>query len=396
MKKSQPCPACRSISEIENAKIDGTIAIVYLVNCPRCGKYQIDYVARDYLNVDLDTTKTAVLSHAIRVLHKKIEIPFLDQITVARLLQGPLPKPNEQMMNFVLWLGDKTGALGVNIQVDLSVVQSEIGAVNIDGVRSIIAHLVAKHLIEEHGIAGTLETASLRIFMLTLQGWDYYDKLKQVSDTSNTGKLLKFLIESPTSPYGDPDLIKKSFSWDDEQFRAVFAPLKKMGFIDAQYADNEPFDIWVTTQGHNAVADGIQPESSTAQNNNTYNQFGNNVSIQASGNNQNVIVGNNSSITNGLTGSDIAQLFDDVFRRIDQQNISKTDKQEIRETVELIQVEVSKGEEANEKTLTAFFRSLQRMAPDILDVTLAAATNPMLAASVIAKKVVEKIKADAK
>ena len=391
MTKSQPCPACLSISEIENVKIDGTIAIVYLVDCPRCGKYQIEYVARDSLNIDLNATQTAVLSHAIRTLHKKTEIPFLDQITVARMLQGTLPKPNQQMNNFVLWLGDKTGALGVKIQADLSVVQSEIGAATIDGVRSIVAYLVAKHLIEERHIAGTIETASLRIFMLTMEGWEYYEKLKQVSDTTNTGKLLKFLIESPMS---GKDEVKKSLSWDDKQFQAAFEPLKRKGFIDAKYADNKPFYIWITSEGRNAI-EGIQPESSIAQNNN-YNHFGDNVSVQTSGNNQNIIVGDNSSITNGLTGPDIANLFEDIFRRIDQQSISETAKHEIRETVELIQDEVSKGEKANEKALTAFFRSLQKMAPDILDVALAAAANPMLAASVVVKKVADKIKADAK
>jgi hypothetical protein len=391
MKKSQPCPACRSISEIENVKMDGTIAIVYLVDCPRCGKYQIEYVARDSLNIDLNATQTAVLSHAIRTLHKKTEIPFLDQITVARMLQGTLPKPNEQMINFVLWLGDKTGALGVKIQADLSVVQSEIGAANVDGVRSIVDYLVVRELIEERRFAGTVETTLLRTFALTIGGWDYYAKLKQVTDTTNTGKLLKLLIESPMS---GKDVVKKNLSWDDEQFQAAFEPLKRKGFIDAKYADNKPFYIWITPEGRNAI-EGIQPESSIAQNNN-YNHFGDNVSVQTSGNNQNIIVGDNSSITNGLTGAEVAKLFEDIFRRIDQQNRSETDKQEIRETVELIQDEVSKGEKANEKTLTAFFRSLQKIAPDILDVVLAAAADPILAASVIARKVADKIKADAK
>ena len=377
-------------------KIDGTIAIVYLVDCPRCGKYQIEYVARDFLNIDLNATQTAVLSHAIRTLHKKTEIPFLDQITVARMLQGTLPKPNQQMNNFVLWLGDKTGALGVKIQADLSVAQSEIGAATIDGVRSIVAYLVAKHLIEERHIAGTIETASLRIFMLTMEGWEYYEKLKQVSDATDTGKFLKFLIESEASPYGSPDALKKKFSWDDEQFRAAFQPLKRLGFIDAQYADNKPYTLWITQQGRIAATGGIQPELSIAQNNNTYNQYGDNVSVQASGNDQNVIIGNNSSITNGLTGPDIAKLFEDVFRLIDQQNLSESHKQEIRETVELIQDEASKGEKANEKALTAFFRSLQKMAPDILDVAIAAAANPMLAATVVVRKVADKIKVDAK
>ncbi len=387
---SQPCPVCRSISEIENVKNENTFDTTYLVDCPRCGKYQINYVAKDYLNVDLDAVQIAVLSHAIRKMTWKSEVPFLDQITAAHMLQGTLPKPNEQANNFVLWLGDRTGALGVRVKEDLSVIQSEIGTINIDGVRSIIAHLVAKHLIEERHIAGTMETASLRIFMLTMEGWEYYEKLRQVSDATNTGTLLKFLIESPMS---GKDEVKKNLSWDDEQFQAAFEPLKRKGFIDAKYADNKPFYIWITSKGRNAI-EGFQPESSIDQNN-TYLHFGDNVSVQTSGSNQNIIVGDNSSITNGLTGSDIAKLFEDVFRQIDQQNRSETYKQEIRETVELIQDEVSKGEKANEKTLTAFFRSLQKMAPDILDVALAAATNPMLAASVVTKKVAEKIKATA-
>lgn len=126
----------------------------------------------------------------------------------------------------------------------------------------------------------------------------------------------------------------------------------------------------------------------------TIYQIGNNYAVTTSGQGNNIEMTNKSNIKNGLNETEIKGLFETVIRQIELKAGTNSRKNEIEVTVELIQEEILKGEKAEEKALTSFFRTLKNMAPDILDVVIAAATNPLLAASVIAKKVAEKIKSE--
>lgn len=101
---------------------------------------------------------------------------------------------------------------------------------------------------------------------------------------------------------------------------------------------------------------------------------------------------NKSYQSNGLSGDEVRALFKDVLRQLEKTSLPANQKEDALASAKGIEDELVKGEKADEYKLEMFFRTLKNMAPDILDVVIAAATNPLLAAHVIAKKVAEKIK----
>lgn len=222
MKKWEPCPVCQSVSEIEGASFDGTL--LFHVICPRCGQYQIEYVAKQYLNVDLDPTKVAVLSHAIYRMQRNKVIPSLDQLTIARLLQNPLPRPAEQMNSFILWLGENTPGLGEKVDINELVMQAEIGARTPEGVDAIVDHLIEKNFVERKTIATT--RPGLRQYNLTLkiEGWEYYESLKRGNISSRKAFM--------AMPFGYPEL--------DELVSKYFRPAVKATGFDLYRLDDSP------------------------------------------------------------------------------------------------------------------------------------------------------------
>jgi len=79
----------------------------YIVDCPRCGKYQLAALVADYFNMKHKSdSSVAIVSYAIRKMQKNKEqdYPLLDIDRILQLLENPLPKPSEQINNFVIWL----------------------------------------------------------------------------------------------------------------------------------------------------------------------------------------------------------------------------------------------------------------------------------------------------
>jgi hypothetical protein len=98
----------------------------------------------------------------------------------------------------------------------------------------------------------------------------------------------------------------------------------------------------------------------------------------------------------GVTGADLAQLFQDIYQRIEARPADpKVDKDEITETVQKIEQEVEKGEAANPSKVERWLKTLKDMAPDIGDVTIACLTNPAAGVAMVIKKIADKAQAEA-
>ena len=184
MTESNLCPVCSWQSELEIDTIKVNNDFLFLITCPRCGQYQVDYVTKGYLNLEEFTSKSAILSHAIRKMQRSNEFPLLDLASIKRIVQNVLPKPSEQVNNFILWLGDNLPSFGDEVDVYGLVMQAEIGARTQEGMDKVVEHLVEKKLIESTNILtstyfeDTIEPHQFRM-TLTMDGWEYYEKLKQ-------------------------------------------------------------------------------------------------------------------------------------------------------------------------------------------------------------------------
>lgn len=103
--------------------------------------------------------------------------------------------------------------------------------------------------------------------------------------------------------------------------------------------------------------------------------------------------GARASSRTGMSGAELSQLFADIYKQIEARRSDPTvDKEEITEKVKNIETEAAKGDDANPGKLERWLRNLSDMAPDIFEVTAAALTNPVAAASTVIRKIVAKAK----
>jgi hypothetical protein len=100
--------------------------------------------------------------------------------------------------------------------------------------------------------------------------------------------------------------------------------------------------------------------------------------------------------TIGVTGGELAKLFGGIYEDIKARpEDPDVDKEELVETVQKIEKEADKGEEANAKMVERWFRFLADMAPDILEVTAATLANPIAGVATAIRKIAEKAQAGA-
>jgi hypothetical protein len=106
--------------------------------------------------------------------------------------------------------------------------------------------------------------------------------------------------------------------------------------------------------------------------------------------------GAQASVTQGLGGDELAKLFAAVYQQIEARpEAPDVDKEELTDTVQKIQDEVAKGEQANPNKVERWLGNLAKMAPDILDVTVACLTSPAVGIATVIRKIAEKAKAEA-
>lgn len=119
------------------------------------------------------------------------------------------------------------------------------------------------------------------------------------------------------------------------------------------------------------------------------------------GNITNIYVGGNVTGSNIIVGDEntitiIKNLFKSIYRAIEESSRSSAEKSELADDVKEIELEIAKGEQADQSFLSRCLRNLKNTAPDIADVALAALSGPSLAISTIIKKVAKKIKDETK
>lgn len=96
------------------------------------------------------------------------------------------------------------------------------------------------------------------------------------------------------------------------------------------------------------------------------------------------------------SGIDAKQLFAFIYEAIDKKSdLAENDKADLRQDVDELHQELAKNEKLSETFVRRRLRNIGRMAPDILEVTLATISNPVAGFGILAKKVAEKVRSSA-
>ncbi len=111
------------------------------------------------------------------------------------------------------------------------------------------------------------------------------------------------------------------------------------------------------------------------------------------------ITTHHTTTTTGLSAAEIKQLFDGLNDSIDNRpNTPPVVKEDLKSEMKVLQSSVtdaaSKKQKIDEGFLASHFRSIARMAPDILDVVVAALANPLGGLGVAVAKIAQKAKED--
>jgi len=206
---SDNCPICRSaLSDNEN-RPPKTGDREYF-NCSRCGEFILSrsilqgLVAHQLLKDDQENI--AILSHSIRKMQGRDEIPYLDSYLIYQLLLNQLPNLSEQINNIILWIGNRASP-GEEVRVDASLHQSIMGAKTPSGFSFVVKHLISRGLIEDTPDMGVNDSIIIDT-KLTFDGWRYFDQINRGALTSKKAFM--------AMKYGDPDL--------DQIFNQHFKP----------------------------------------------------------------------------------------------------------------------------------------------------------------------------
>jgi DNA-binding transcriptional regulator YbjK len=112
------------------------------------------------------------------------------------------------------------------------------------------------------------------------------------------------------------------------------------------------------------------------------------------------VVGRDQTKTIYNAGGDpetLANAFAALYQQVAQKpDLAPQEKADVQAELQEVEQELQKGEQADETFIQRRLRNVKRMAPDILDVVLTTFANPVLGMGMVAKKVAEKMKAEAR
>lgn len=171
------CPLCDM--ELPAEPVPSEMADRSLVNCPNCGRYQLDGLLRvglpDFRQAD--PRLASIASHVIhRMQRDSGNPPVLDQASWDLWTTSvQVPSPFEQADNLLLWLANESVGVGELHHVDASRQRAAIGVVKRE-------HFVAvlDYLFDQELLTGSLNSAGATAG-LSFEGWRRVGELRRTS-----------------------------------------------------------------------------------------------------------------------------------------------------------------------------------------------------------------------
>lgn len=175
------CPVCNSKLIKSDERGDRNF-----YECPRCGPYSLSFEAKQDMAWQLSRSEnsSARLSHALYHMTKHEQWALVTNQLLQNILDNTeLPKPQEQLENLILWLGETQPNMGATIHAKESAI-SAVGVVDIFSLGFLVSQSIEAGLMKgdvQNYLGGDSGIYSLQ---LTLAGWKLFEDLQRGKSTS--------------------------------------------------------------------------------------------------------------------------------------------------------------------------------------------------------------------
>lgn len=194
-------------------------------SCPRCGQFVLSRTLIACLPNILSrhSDAPAKLSHALRRAQEQNSEPEFTTHTIDAVLEVPLPRPKEQADLLIRWLAENTPGPGETVWIESRTHAGIVGAKTPGGFGLIVDHLFQSGLVK--GVqSNTLDESGRAHAMLSLSGWEYYERLRQGS--------VAYRKAFMAMKFGDPTL--------NQILTDVFRPSAKRAGFELVKLDDAP------------------------------------------------------------------------------------------------------------------------------------------------------------
>lgn len=174
------CPVCNSMLK-EYVAREGRIA------CPRCGPYSLSTEAQEDLASHLGRRENsrALLSHALYHMTKREQWALVTTELLQNILDSTeLPRPQEQLENLILWLGEAQPNMGATIDPEVDAIAA-VGVVDNSSLGFLVSQATDAGLLK--GVVVSYVGANhcdIHSLQLTLAGWQLFEDLQRGKSTS--------------------------------------------------------------------------------------------------------------------------------------------------------------------------------------------------------------------
>jgi len=173
------CTVCGAEANIRSASFN----VGEIVDCARCGDFQISHVTADDFGLPFsDPKRRALASYTIRKMQISGERPKLTRAFFESLETRSLPTPSEASNNLIVLIGERSGGRpGMAYDVvygDLALLGT-VGVVEPEDLEWIVTSLHSRNLIDGRQVQG--REAKVR---LTIPGWEKFEELKRAAVAS--------------------------------------------------------------------------------------------------------------------------------------------------------------------------------------------------------------------
>lgn len=189
------CPVCNTELKKTESREDR-----YFFECPRCGPYSFSGTAQAMIAGQLERSHEgrARLSHALYRMTKREPWVLVSSELLKNILENTeLPRPQEQLENLILWLGEAQPNLGSTIQPEESAIAA-VGVVDMSSLAFLVTQAVDVGLVKGEVLELLDGNFTIHSLQLTLSGWRVFEDLQRGKSTSR--------IAFMAMPFGDKEL----------------------------------------------------------------------------------------------------------------------------------------------------------------------------------------------